>query len=123
VDARGKRRGSSVARQVVPEPALLAARFPKPDVRDAIRRLPTRSEVRTPDGGGSVDAAPLAAPAGSSNCSQVGSEPGEGQHALQAVPKPRASAMDQTPIRQDLGDLGGCPIRHVVRDAEGYAAR
>src|SRR5450432_2597068 len=30
---------------------LLAARFPKPDVREAIRRLPTRADVRTPDGG------------------------------------------------------------------------
>jgi hypothetical protein len=29
---------------------LLAARFPRPDVREAIRRLPTRSEVLTPDG-------------------------------------------------------------------------
>src|SRR5450755_1440072 len=40
---------------------LLAARFPKPDVREAIRRLPTRTEVRTPDGvdgGCAVDAAP-----------------------------------------------------------------
>ena len=44
---------------------LLAARFPKPDepdVREAIRRLPTRTEVRTPDGGCAVDAAPSAAP-------------------------------------------------------------
>src|SRR5450432_3107407 len=39
---------------------LLAARFPKPDVRDAIRRLPTRSEGRTPDGGCAVDPAVLA---------------------------------------------------------------
>src|SRR5471030_1772608 len=30
---------------------LLAARFPKPDVRDSIRRLPTRTEDRAPDGG------------------------------------------------------------------------
>jgi hypothetical protein len=30
---------------------LLAARFPKPDVRDSIRHLPTRPEARTPDEG------------------------------------------------------------------------
>jgi HNH endonuclease len=30
---------------------LLAARFPKPDVRDSIRRLPARPEARAPDGG------------------------------------------------------------------------
>src|SRR5450432_3451746 len=70
--------------------ALLAARFPRPDMRDAIRRLPTRSGVRTPDGGSAVDAAPLTAPAGPSNCSQVAGEPGEGQHALQAGPIKRA---------------------------------
>jgi hypothetical protein len=39
---------------------LLAARFPKPDVRDSIRRLPARSEGRTPDGGSALPAAPLA---------------------------------------------------------------
>jgi hypothetical protein len=42
---------------------LLAARFPKPDVREAIRRLPNRSDVRVPDGGCAGDTALLAAPA------------------------------------------------------------
>src|SRR5450432_3272117 len=65
---------------------LLAARFPRPDVRDAIRRLPTRSEARTPDGGCAVDAAPLAAPAEPSNRSQIGGETSEGQQALEAGP-------------------------------------
>src|SRR5450432_4407817 len=65
---------------------LLAARFPKPDVRDAIRRLPTRSEARTPVGGWAVDAAPLAAPAEPSNRSQIGGETSEGQQALEAGP-------------------------------------
>src|SRR5450432_3224082 len=51
---------------------LLAARFPKPDVRDAIRRLPTRAEVCAPDGGCAVDAAPLATPAVPSNQPQIG---------------------------------------------------
>jgi hypothetical protein len=35
---------------------LLAARFPKPDVRDSIRRLPARREARTPDGGRAPEA-------------------------------------------------------------------
>jgi hypothetical protein len=35
---------------------LLAARFPKPDVRDSIRRLPARPEARTPDGGRAPEA-------------------------------------------------------------------
>jgi len=42
---------------------LLAARFPKPDVRDLIRRLPAKSEARTasaPDIGSGLDATPLA---------------------------------------------------------------
>src|SRR5450432_846238 len=75
---------------------LLAARFPRPDVRDAIRRLPTRPEVRAPDGGCALDAAPLAAPEGPSNRPQIGSETSEGQHALEAgairrtIPAPRA---------------------------------
>jgi HNH endonuclease len=34
---------------------LLAARFPKPDVRDAIRRLPARSVGRAPDGGSRLE--------------------------------------------------------------------
>src|SRR5450432_3079873 len=50
---------------------LLAARFPKPDVRDAIRRLPTRSEVRTPDGGCGLEAAPSASPVGALNRLQM----------------------------------------------------
>src|SRR5450432_1371729 len=65
---------------------LLAARFPRPDVRDAIRRWPPRSEARTPDGGCAVDAAPLAAPAEPSNRSQIGGETSEGQQALEAGP-------------------------------------
>jgi hypothetical protein len=39
---------------------LLAARFPKPDVPEAIRRLPARAAARTPDGGSATGAAPLA---------------------------------------------------------------
>ncbi len=42
---------------------LLAARFPKPDVRDLIRRLPAKSEARTastPDIGSGLNATPLA---------------------------------------------------------------
>jgi 5-methylcytosine-specific restriction endonuclease McrA len=35
---------------------LLAARFPKRDVRDSIRRLPARPEARTPDGGRASEA-------------------------------------------------------------------
>src|SRR5450432_4154391 len=74
---------------------LLAAHFPKPEVRDAIRRLPTRSEARTPDGGCEVAAAPLAKPADPSNCKQIAREAGEGQHAeagpiKPAIPAPRA---------------------------------
>src|SRR5450432_1444768 len=57
---------------------LLAARFPRPDVREAIRRLPTRSEARTPDKGCALDAAPLAAAAAPSNRPQIGGETGEG---------------------------------------------
>jgi hypothetical protein len=38
---------------------LLAARFPKPDVRDAIRRLPARSAAPTPDGRSAAGFAPL----------------------------------------------------------------
>src|SRR5450755_3984365 len=34
---------------------LLAARFPKLDVRDAIRRLPARSVGRAPDGGSRLE--------------------------------------------------------------------
>ena len=57
---------------------LLAARFPKPDVREAIRRLPTRrlptrSEVRTPHGG----CARGAAPAGPAKCLQIADETDE----------------------------------------------
>ena len=66
---------------------LLAARFPKPDVREAIRRLPTRSEVRTPNGGCAVDAAPT--PAGSAKCPQIAgetSETSDAQHAREAGP-------------------------------------
>src|SRR5450432_289644 len=70
---------------------LLAARFPRPDVRDAIRRLPTRSEARTPDGGCAVDAAPLAAPAGPANCPQIRVETGERQQAFEAGPIRRAT--------------------------------
>ena len=53
---------------------LLAARFPKPDVRAAIRRLPTRSEARTPDGGCAGDAAAPAAPAGPANSRKIAAE-------------------------------------------------
>jgi hypothetical protein len=42
---------------------LLAARFPKPDVRDLIRRLPTRAETGTPDTGSDSNARPGAASA------------------------------------------------------------
>ena len=35
---------------------LLAARFPKPEVRDSIRRLPTRAETCAPDVGSDRDA-------------------------------------------------------------------
>jgi hypothetical protein len=38
---------------------LLAARFPKPDVRDAIRRLPARAAACTPDGGSTAAALPV----------------------------------------------------------------
>src|SRR5450432_3167036 len=71
---------------------LLAARFPKPDVREAIRRLPTRSEVPAPDGGCALDAAPLAAAADPSNRPQIGGEMREGQHALEAGPIKRANS-------------------------------
>jgi hypothetical protein len=37
---------------------LLAARFPKPDVRDSIRRLPARAETSTPDIGSDSNARP-----------------------------------------------------------------
>jgi hypothetical protein len=62
---------------------LLAVRFPKPDIREAIRRFPTRSEVRTPHGGCGVDAAPSAAPADRANRPQIGHETDEGQPALE----------------------------------------
>jgi 5-methylcytosine-specific restriction endonuclease McrA len=39
---------------------LLAARFPKPDVRDAIRRLPAQSAVSTPGGGNAAGVSSLA---------------------------------------------------------------
>ena len=63
---------------------LLAARFPRPDVREAIRRLPTRTEVRTPDGGRAVEAAPT--PAGPGKCPQIAGETGERQHARETGP-------------------------------------
>ena len=77
---------------------LLAARFPKPDVREAIRRLPTRSEVRAPDGDDGGCAGNSAAPAGPAKCPQIAGETGEtgetgdagdageGQQAEQAEP-------------------------------------
>src|SRR5450432_3041815 len=69
---------------------LLAARFPKPDVREAIRRLPTRADPPTPDGGRAVDAPPLAASAGASKCREISGEAGERHHELEARPIKRA---------------------------------
>jgi hypothetical protein len=56
---------------------LLAARFPRPDVRDSIRRLPARAEV-APDGGCAGDAAQLAcasAQSAQSNSPRVAAPP------------------------------------------------
>jgi 5-methylcytosine-specific restriction endonuclease McrA len=56
---------------------LLAARFPKPDVRDLIRRLPARAEL-TPDGGSAGDATQLAwasAQSAQSNSPRVAAPP------------------------------------------------
>jgi hypothetical protein len=56
---------------------LLAARFPKPDARDSIRRLPARAEL-TPDGGSAGDATQLAwasAQSAQSNSPRVAARP------------------------------------------------
>jgi HNH endonuclease len=53
---------------------FLAARFPKPDVRDLIRRLPARAEV-APDGGSAGDATQLACTSTQSNSPRVAAPP------------------------------------------------
>src|SRR5450432_2496985 len=63
---------------------LLAARFPKPDVRDAIRRLPARAEVRAPDGGCAIDAAALGTPVGPLNREANPVQAGSGEAPLVA---------------------------------------
>ena len=72
---------------------LLAARFPRPDVRDLIRRLPAKSEARassTPDIGSGLNATPLAnssaaeSVAGASDRQQTTAERG---HAPPAMPE------------------------------------
>ena len=82
---------------------LLAARFPRPDVREAIRRLPTRADVRAPDGGCGGDAAPAPAGAadppkwrqmeGETECDTSparGGDAGNSQHARERAPVRRA---------------------------------
>jgi 5-methylcytosine-specific restriction endonuclease McrA len=73
---------------------VLAARFPKPDVRDLIRRLPEKSEARTastPDIGNAHDAAPGASSSGATAASAAATErrqaPRETAPAIPAMPQ------------------------------------
>src|SRR5450432_1772219 len=79
---------------------LLAARFPRPDVRETIRRLPTRFEVRTPDGvdgvngGRAIDAAQLTAPAATCahNCAIAGRRGARSSQGARGTQSPRGLA-------------------------------
>ena len=59
------------------ERRLLAARLPRPDVREAIRRLPTRSEVRAPDGGLCSRRGTIGSAGGPAELPQIAGEVGE----------------------------------------------
>jgi HNH endonuclease len=90
---------------------LLAARFPKPDVRDLIRRLPARPEVRTestPDIGSGADAALLASPAEIANLPEAPRRP--------QIPHGLAPAM---PMRERIEPLSADRFAvHFTADAE-----
>ena len=66
---------------------LLAVRFPKPDVRDSIRRLPTRSVVFTPDGGSDAEVMPLSNAIAPTNRPQVPRE------AAKTVESPKSAEL------------------------------
>jgi hypothetical protein len=88
---------------------LLAARFPKPDVRDSIRRLPARAAV-SPDGGSAGDAAQLAGTSTQSNSPRVAAPP---------VPPAPSSVTRPMPAQRKLEPLS--PDRfgvHFTVDAE-----
>jgi hypothetical protein len=76
---------------------LLAARFPRPDVRDSIRRLPVRPGAPTPDGGRALDESANAS--GSSErtleyaAGNAGSETRTGE-----TPRAREAGMTRTPL-------------------------
>jgi 5-methylcytosine-specific restriction endonuclease McrA len=69
---------------------LLAARFPRPDVRDLIRRLPAKPEARTasaPDIGSGLSATPLTNPSGAAGASDRQQTPGETGPAVPPMPE------------------------------------
>jgi 5-methylcytosine-specific restriction endonuclease McrA len=93
---------------------LLAARFPKPDVRDSIRRLPARVEV-APDGGCAGDATQLAGTSVQSKSSRVA---GSATPAPSPAPVP-SRTMQPMPAQRKLEPLA--PDRfgvHFTADAE-----
>jgi hypothetical protein len=90
---------------------LLAARFPKPDVRDLIRRLPAGPELRTesaPDIGSGPDATLLASSAEMANLAEAPDRP--------QVPREVAPAM---PARERIEPLSAGRFGvHFTADAE-----
>ena len=111
---------------------LLATRFPKPDVREAIRRLPTRAEVRAPDGGRKGNAAPWGDSSGPANCAQIvgetgeTGETGEGQQAREsesikrAIPQQRLEplSVDRFAVRF----TAGAEFRELLEEVRALAS-
>ena len=88
---------------------LLAARFPKPDVRDSIRRLPTRTGTGTPDIGSDSNARPSTASADAGDLREVPSG---------SVP-PVSQAKPQTAAREWVEPLSADRFGvHFTADAE-----
>jgi hypothetical protein len=84
---------------------LLAARFPKPDVRDSIRRLPARAEV-APDGGCAGEAAQMAGTPVQLNSPRLAAE------AVAPVPSPLPTQRRLEPLSPDRFGV------HFTADAE-----
>src|SRR5450432_747802 len=82
---------------------LLVARFPKADVRDAIRRLPTRAQARTPDGGCALGTATSETPIGASERPQMPAE--TGQTGPVVMPLSTGPMRRANPARQKLEPL------------------
>jgi HNH endonuclease len=108
---------------------LLAARFPKPDVRDSIRRLSTRPEASTPDGGrapkaladanGSPESSLTYAVLEAASDTRAAEPPRAHEAATTRPPQPPLRAQPALPAQRKLEPLS--PDRfgvHFTADAE-----